>query len=190
MKKVVNVSIGRRKFTLNEDAYTRLNTYLDAFKAHTRMGLQASEVMEDLEMRIADLFEERTFAGEAVSLELVESIISQLGMPDGDQDASRMDFSQDASSSSSSNGAAPAHKFYRDMDSARIGGVCSGIASYFDVDLTMIRIAMFVLLLAGSIGFWFYLICWIVAPKAVTPAQKCELRGWPVTAENMAKFRK
>ena len=69
-----------------------------------------------------------------------------------------------------------------------IGGVCSGLAAYFDIDVTLIRIVFLALLLAGSFGFWLYLIIWIVAPKALTPAQKCELRGLETTAENLAKF--
>jgi hypothetical protein len=45
---------------------------------------------------------------------------------------------------------------------------------------------MLVALLAGTSGFWIYLVLWIAIPKAVTPAQQCEMRGIPATAENMA----
>ena len=79
-------------------------------------------------------------------------------------------------------------KLYLDQDDKKIGGVCSGLALFFGIDVTIIRIIMLVALLCGGCGFWVYLVIWIVAPKAMTPAQKCELRGWPVTAENMAKF--
>jgi hypothetical protein len=47
---------------------------------------------------------------------------------------------------------------------------------------------MLVALLAGTSGFWIYLILWIAVPKAETAAQKCELRGMAPTAENLAKF--
>ena len=73
-------------------------------------------------------------------------------------------------------------------DDRRIGGVCSGIALYLDVDVVIVRILMLVALICGTLGFWIYVICWIAVPEAITPAQKCEMHGLPVTAENMAKF--
>ena len=82
----------------------------------------------------------------------------------------------------------PVKKLYLDVDNRKLGGVCGGLAAYFDIDVTLVRVIFLALLLAGSFGFWLYLIMWIVAPKAITPAQKCEMRGWEVSAENMAKF--
>ena len=68
------------------------------------------------------------------------------------------------------------------------GEVCAGLAQYFDVDITLVRVLMLVALVAGSAGFWIYVILWIVVPKALTPAQQCEMRGISPTAENLAKF--
>ena len=82
----------------------------------------------------------------------------------------------------------PVKKLYLDVEDRKIGGVCSGLAAYFDIDVTLIRILFLAGLLCGGFGFWLYIIIWIVAPKALTPAQKCELRGWETNAENLAKF--
>ena len=79
-------------------------------------------------------------------------------------------------------------KLYRDMDNKSVAGVCSGLAQYFDIDVTLVRIVMLVALICGSAGFWIYVILWIAVPKADTPAKKCELRGIPPTAENMSRF--
>ncbi|MBQ6155842.1 MAG: PspC domain-containing protein [Bacteroidales bacterium] len=58
-----------------------------------------------------------------------------------------------------------AHKnLYRKRGDAKIAGVCGGLADYFDVDPTVMRIIFLLLLLTGSLGFWIYLIIWIVAP--------------------------
>ncbi|MBQ4192369.1 MAG: PspC domain-containing protein, partial [Bacteroidales bacterium] len=84
--------------------------------------------------------------------------------------------------------AAPPRKLFRDPENARIAGVCAGLAQYFDVDITLVRVLMLVALFAGSAGFWIYVILWIVVPKALTPAQQCEMRGISPTAENLAKF--
>ncbi len=62
MKKVVNVSVGGRSFSLDEDAYARLTAYFDHFKALLDKDTQSAkeEVMTDLENRIAELFDQGT----------------------------------------------------------------------------------------------------------------------------------
>ena len=77
---------------------------------------------------------------------------------------------------------------YRSRRNRVIAGVCAGLADYFNIDISLMRVLFFVALLCGSFGFWLYIIIWIVAPKALTPAQKCELRGIEANAENMARF--
>ena len=79
-------------------------------------------------------------------------------------------------------------KFYRDPDNKTIGGVCSGLAAYLDIDVTLIRIIFLVALICGSLGFWVYVIFWIVAPMAKSASDKCEMRGLPITAENLKRF--
>ena len=83
MKKVINAGIGGRSFTVDEDAYARLDSYLVLFKS--RLSSESSdEVMSDLESRIAELFAAEVGAGQrVVNLDIVERVISQLGMPDG-----------------------------------------------------------------------------------------------------------
>lgn len=189
MKKVVNVGIGGRTFVLEEDAYSKMESYLSLFKSKINMGFQENEVMDDLEMRIADLFEAKLGSrNEVVTLQMVEEIIARLGMPDGsspfENDGNTSSSSASASASSESKGP---RKFYRDYDNRAIGGVCSGLAQYLNIDVVLVRILFVVLTLLGSAGIWVYIILWIVAPKAVTAAQKCEMRGWPVTAENIRK---
>ncbi len=189
MKKVLNISLANRSFTLEEDAYKRLSDYLEHFR--TRLAASSSipytqnaEVMEDLESRIAELFAQEVGSdGRVVSIGLVDRVTRQLGMPDGKPESPASEpYSPTADS-------APAKKkIYRDYDNKRIAGVCSGLAVYLDVDIVLIRVLMLVALVAGSAGFWIYIICWIAIPKAVTATQKCEMHGLPVTAENLARF--
>ena len=194
MKKVLNISLGNRSFALEEDAYARLREYLDHFRARLAAtsdgpNNQNAEVMEDLESRIAELFTQEVGTdGRVVRLDLVERVTRQLGMPDGTPES---DSNPGASSSSSStyfSGMPMPKRMYRDCDNRRIAGVCSGLSIYLDIDVVVTRILMLVAVLFGTVGFWIYIICWIAIPEAVTPAQKCEMHGLPVTAENMAKF--
>ena len=199
MKKIVNASIGGRNFLLDDDAFQRLSDYLKHFRARLLYiyvgALDQYEVMSDLVSRIAELFQREGFVstpeGEAarvVNLEVVRRITAQLGMPDGSEEPREEDAKQ--SSGEQKWRYSRTRRLYRDPDDKMIGGVCSGLAAYFDVDITLIRVLAVVALICFGFGFWAYLILWIVAPKAVTPAQKCEMRGWPVTAENMARFQK
>lgn len=186
MKKTVNVAIGGRSFTIDEDAYNALGTYLDNF----RKGLDSSkdgsasmtpEVMEELEMRIAELFRERLNGREVVDIGMVNGVVSQLGMPD---------WSAEDKGARDNGPGSPLtiRKFYRDMDDKAIGGVCSGLALYLDVDVVIIRILFAVTTLFGLAGFWVYLIFCIIAPAARTAVEKCEQRGIPATAENIRRF--
>lgn len=81
------------------------------------------------------------------------------------------------------------HRFYRDSDDKKIGGVCSGIAKYFNIDVLLVRVIAVLLIFCGTSGLWAYIILWFIAPLAETPLQKCELRGIPPTAENLRNFR-
>ena len=115
----------------------------------------------------------------------MERVTGQLGMPDGGPEKP-----QAAESAGPEPDPAIRKKIYRDYDNKRIAGVCAGLAVYLDIDVVLARVLMLVALVAGTAGFWIYVICWIAIPKAVTPTQKCEMHGVPVTAENIAAYSK
>ena len=170
---------------MDEDAYSKLKKYLNAFRTRSQLGIQSKEVMEDLEERIAELFSEGiTQYRNVVDIIAVERVIAQLGMPDGEP---YTEVGEDPISEIFS-GNKPSRKFYRNPDNKSIAGICSGIALYLNIDVLLVRIVFVVALFMGSAGFWIYVILWIAAPLAETPAQKCEMYGLPVTAENLMKF--
>lgn len=185
MKRTVNVAIGGRSFILDEDAYNAIGAYLDDFRKgikNSKDGAMASEVMEELEMRIADLFKERLKGREVVDIEIVNGVVFQLGMPDWKNEA------EDNNEGDSYCKGTPVRKFYRDLDGKSIGGVCSGLSLYLNVDVIIIRLAFIIAIPLGTAGFWVYIILCIIAPAAKTATEKCELRGIPATAENIRRF--
>ena len=185
MKKVLTVGIGGRSFTIDEDAYHKLNQYLEKFRERTGMGVQAKDVMSDLEERIAELFIEALGSGrEVVNIALVDKIIAQLGMPDGEP----MEDDFGAKPNFNYRELFTKRKYYRDSDDNMLGGVCGGLSHYINVDVVIIRIIFVVSFFVGTIGLWAYLIFWIISPMAYSAAQKCEMRGIPVTAENLRRF--
>ena len=180
MKKVVNVSLAGRSFTLEEDAYNRLTGYLEHYKVRlTVTESQKAEVMEEIEGRVAELFYQSVGTGDrVVSLDLVEQVAKALGMPDGSAE-NRREYTEEASAEK---------KLYRDPDSKRLAGICSGLSIYLDVDVTLIRVLMLLAVVFGTAGIWIYIIFWIAVPVADTPAKKCQMHGLAPTPGNMSRF--
>lgn len=186
MKTTISAAVGGYNFIFDNDAFARLSDYLDMFrKALDPIGAQ--EVMDELEMRIADLFRERLGGKEVVDLHIVDSVISQLGLPGGDQYRE----SEPSSKAETPKNGFPignGGRIMRDPDDRRLGGVCSGLAHYFSVDVTLIRILFLLAFVMGTAGFWIYVTLWIIVPEAKTAAEKCELHGLEVNAENIRRF--
>ena len=55
-------------------------------------------------------------------------------------------------------------KLYRSQTDRKIAGVCGGIAEYFDIDPTLVRLGWILFLFAGGSGILAYIIAWIVMP--------------------------
>ena len=182
MKKTINAGIGKRNFVMDEDAYARLDSFLNHFRARINAG-DRQDVMEELESRIADLFTAEVGNSNAVvDINLVNRVIAEIGMPDGNDEFNTANTAYTQPESK------PRKKLYRNPDDKLLGGVCSGLAAYFDTDVVLIRILFVALLICASAGFWAYLIVWIVTPSAKTAVEKCELRGLAPTMENLSKF--
>ncbi|MDR1717108.1 MAG: PspC domain-containing protein [Prevotella sp.] len=188
MKKVIEVSIGGINFTMEDDAYYRLKEYLRRFEETISDKKEAREVMEDVEARVAEIFQkEMKFSNQVVDMRLVQVVIDHLGEVEPK--------TQNENQSSSQSNYDPGEeytrgnkKFYRDMDDKMLAGVCSGIATYTGVDVTIIRLIFVALAFAYGSAILAYFILWIVSPRAETIAQKLELRGYAPTADNIRKF--
>lgn len=209
MKEVMNIGIGGKSFVVETSAYEILRDYLELFSSKIKPG-ESSEVMEDIESRIAELCSENINAYKNVVTEsIVVKIVTQLGLPNGESyrpfqgaaaGAATGATGTSAGTSGAYSGAAGAaygagaeeqsvpKKLFRDSDDKMIGGVCSGLGFYLGADPVLVRVLFLIALLFGTLGFWVYLIIWIVAPLAVNPVQKCEMRGLAPTAENLGKF--
>lgn len=197
MKKTINVAIGGCSFTIDEDAYNTLNEYLERFKGALDSSSSSADVMEELEGRIADLMKAKLGGREVVDVKIAQEVVAQLGYPQGykpseaDNAGAGCNAGGNASNEyhySGTDGERPVRKLFRDPDDKRLAGVCSGLALFLGVDVTLIRIIFIVAFICGSAGLWIYLVIWIAAPEAKTAAEKCELRGIPANAENIRRF--
>ena len=154
MKKTLQVNIGGRPFIIDEDAYLTLRQYLDEVGIRLD-GSESSEVMEDIETRIADLFQETLSSRiQVVNLDAVRHAIAILGSqttPDsvGEQQPPSPTVKK---------------RFYRSRYDRMLGGVCGGIARYYDLDPLLVRIITLVLGVFTGLAILPYIILWIVAP--------------------------
>src|SRR5690606_12039606 len=92
-----------------------------------------------------------------------------------------------AGSSAGANASGTTKKLYRDPKNAIVGGVCAGLAAYFDVDAVWIRLAFVLLAFANGFGFLVYLVLWLVTPEAKSATQRLEMEGTPVNLATIAE---
>jgi len=200
MNEVKKCSLSGIAFSMDIEAYNELQNYLTALKNNYKDSPDGAEIVADIEARIAELILSTQDNTRVVELPLVKNIIAQMGTPEdilGDEE----DAPQPKHSPTDRN----PRRLYRDMENAKLGGVCSGIAKYFDVDPAWIRVAMFLPLimscfthipLFGWMGplmgnlFGVFIICyvvmWFAVPVARTARQKLEMNGQPITAQTIA----
>lgn len=182
MKKTVKVNIGGFSYNIDEDAYNALRVYLDDIKVRLGNGNEAAETIKDIEERISELISTRNPEDGVVSLPLVEEIIAQIGKPE--------DIGGDAEFAQKPSGNKTLRRLYRNPEGAIVGGVCSGLSEYFGVDPIVFRLLFVLLFFLKGFGLILYLVLWIATPKAVTPKQKLEMKGEPVTFSNIEKTLK
>ena len=182
MKKTLTVNLGGTVFNIDEDAYRLLDNYLNNLKLHFRKHSSAEEIVDDIELRISELFAEKLQTGaQVITIADVEEVIARMGKPE--------DMDTDTEPSSDENTKTTGHRrFFRNPDDKMLGGVISGAAAYFGLNVTTLRLAMvFLLIFSFKILIPLYIICWIIVPEARTAAEKLSMRGEAVTVENIGK---
>ncbi|MHA6247294.1 PspC domain-containing protein [Pontibacter sp. CAU 1760] len=83
-----------------------------------------------------------------------------------------------------------AKKLFRDPDDKRLAGVASGIAKYFGVDVSVVRILFIVSIFLGGFGIITYIVLWVATPEAVTLTERMQMQGDPVTLAGIEKTLK
>lgn len=182
MKQTHTINLGGQVYHIDEDAYKRLKQYLDKLESQFKNEPEVAEIMRDIEARLSELFNERLkYAREVITMADVDEAIGILGEPEVITEST-------SGYSGSGRSRTNYRRMYRDPDNRIIAGVCSGLGSYFHLDPAIIRIVFVAVFFLGGSGLLIYLILWLVLPEAVTTAQKLEMRGEPVTIENIKNF--
>ena len=180
MKKTLSIHLGRQLFVIEEDAYDRLQAYLKKLEASLANESGITEIIEDIEMRFAELLTQ--YLGETrqvVTIGDIEKAISSLGEPE--EITEETEQAKQTQTSSDSNGQ---KRMYRDVDNGMLGGLCSGLAAYLGIDPVIVRV-IFVVFLFMGFGFLLYIILWVIIPSAKTPSERLQMKGKPVNIDTL-----
>ncbi|MBR1570433.1 MAG: PspC domain-containing protein [Bacteroidales bacterium] len=179
MKEVEKVSIGGYAFTLDKDAAAMAQDYLSSLEAHYLAQQGGKEIMEGIEERMAELLLEKCDTSGVASESDIRSIIDIIGRPEKiEEDDPEPEPAPEK----------PRRKLFRDLENKQLGGVCSGLATYFDAEVVWFRLG-FVILTAislfagGTHGVWnlsvpaLYGILWLAMPAARTAQERWAMKG-------------
>ena len=156
MKETINVNIAGQAFTMDMDAYSALTSYIDDIAR--RMPETDTETLADIEARVAEIFRERVPSPMMViTYGVVRSTMNQIGQPENFGTANRPLNSK----LRNDNGE---RRLYRSRKDRSIAGVCAGVAKYFGLEASMVRIAAILCIFAAGATLWIYLILWAVLP--------------------------
>ena len=142
MKRVISVHLGNKMFQIEDDAYTYLNHVLSA-----------QWKKQELEVQIAERLEQKLNNGKTVvTYPDVVDVLYQLGFSASDYQAATS-FTREK-------------RLFRQLKDKMLGGVCTGLGEYLEIDPVIVRVLFVFAFFLGSMGLWLYIILWIIVPKA------------------------
>ena len=204
MNKVITINLNGNAYQLEEDGYEALRRYLDSASRRLEGNPDRDEIIADIEQSIADKFRALLGVNKTVVIgKEVEAVIEEMGSvqdasaaaeaPAGAQGGSAAGGPgvKDGPGSAAPEGSpSPPRRLFRIREGAKIAGVCNGIAAYFDIDVTIVRIVFGILAFVWGAGVPLYLIMMFVVPVAETPSENAAAHGDPSTAEEFIRRAK
>ena len=170
MKKVININFHGRVVPIEESSFEILKLYTDSLRTYFANEEGKDEIINDIESRIGELFQEYLKKGATCITDSdVNEIIKNMGRPEDLAAAedeggnTQQKFENKGGSQWQNFSYAHSHKrLYRDQNNKVLGGVCSGIAAYFNIEPIIVRLAF----IFTGIGFVAYLILWAFLPSS------------------------
>ena len=183
MKEITRIHLAKTPFSAEIDAKKSLEKYLNLIQKNMHAE---PEAMREIEARMVELLAERGVSKDGViGNDDVLAVQKQMGEP--------RDFSDDASEAiddieDKDIDDKPAKQLMRDPDNAIIGGVCAGVAAYFNINPLWVRlIAIISPFMTFGTAVLIYVVMWLSMPPARTASDKLRMRGEPVTLASLKK---
>ncbi|MBQ8050290.1 MAG: PspC domain-containing protein [Bacteroidaceae bacterium] len=210
MKKNITINLLGRLYAIDEDAYELLKQYTDSLHSYFGRREGGEEIADDIEARIAELFEDLKAQGvQAITIEHVQDIIHRVGQPDeiespllaspieGEETLS----TEESPSPSMGEAGKGVKRLYRNMSDRKFMGVLSGLAAYFGGDVLWWRLGFVALFFLSSRVLWWpfgwqyslsisllilYIALGVLMPVADTPEDRLRMKGKEVNPQNLA----
>ncbi len=186
MKKNISINISGIIFHIEEDGYELLRKYLDSVNRYFSNFEDSAEILADIESRMAEIFLSKlNDSKQVITAEDVNALMSIMGSVNDFKAAEESEFAsegttnkdnarsesktyQSSSTTGTSSGSSSSEpkRLYRDQQRKILGGVCAGLANYFNVDAVWIRLLFALLMFAYGTAILLYIILWIAVPGA------------------------
>ena len=195
MNKVITVNLNGNALQLEESGYTALDEYLAVAEARLKDNPDFTEIMADLEQAIADKCKKYLTPNKnVVTKSEMDQILAEMGPVEssaesdagaGTSGAEGAKEEEGAGTGRSRMGGAP-KRLYRIREGAMIAGVCKGLAAYFNIDVTLVRLVFAVLtIVSGGILAAAYIVAILIIPAADTSEERAAAYGLPFNAQEL-----
>lgn len=176
MKQIITIRLGHYLLSADDDAAAMIAAYTESLRRKYQNEEGGAEIIGDIEERIGELLQARQqeFNRNFTTVEDTRFVLDQMGPVEEGETARE---SQDGQSTRK--------RLFRDEENGMIGGVCAGLAEYFNVDVVIIRILFVVTFIAFGFGLPAYIIFWAVTPVAKTAADRLMMKGQAPTLQNI-----
>ena len=183
MNKTININLGGIFFHIDENAFEKLNRYLDAVRRSLANDTGEDEIIKDIEIRISEIFSEtRKSDNHVITNVEVEKMIAIMGQPED----YRIDESEQTTTKKHKK--SQYRKLYRDIDKNILGGICAGAGHYFGIDALWVRLLLVIItIFSGGLPVFIYILLWVLIPKALTTSEKLEMTGEPANLSTIEK---
>jgi len=186
MRKVTLVSLGGNTYQLEEEAHVAVAAYLDRASRALAANPDRAEILADLEQAIADKCD--TFLGKHKEVILATEalqIIREMGPVQGNGEEGAAALDAEAAGADAGSVRPRRRRLMRLPEEGMMGGVCSGIAAYFNIDVVWVRLAFVLLVFVTGVWLFAWLAMLIVMPAARTPEQIASARGEALSAREV-----
>ena len=187
MQKVTSVNLNGNAYQLDESGYETLREYLARAEGQLQDNPDRAEIMADLEQAIADKCQRYLGPHKTVvTASEMSEIVAEMGPVNTAAESGEAAGESAPDEKKTAGTQTPPRRIYRLLDGAMVAGVCNGIAAYFHVDVTIVRIAFVVVaLLTKGVGIIAYIALMFVLPEANTPESRAAVAGPVLTAKEV-----
>ena len=174
MQKVISINLNGNAYQLDEGGYDALREYLAGAGRALDDNPDRAEIMADLEQAIADKCQK--FLGphkSVVASAEIAQIVTEMGPIEAAGDEAGAGGGETVAGATKTRTDAGPKRLFRNPDGAMFGGVCNGLAAYFGIDVTIVRVvAVLVGIVTKGVGIFFYVVMMFVIPEAHTAEER------------------